>query len=59
LYAQDAQHPGGGQLLCFFDPDELKHVARITEGMHVAVEGLFQQFSDRGSTLVLNHCELD
>jgi len=59
LYAQDpARGPAGGRLLCFFEPSELRDVSNVSVGQRVEVTGNFQQYSDRGATLVLQGCKL-
>jgi hypothetical protein len=59
LYAQDpVRGQAGGRLLCFFEPSELRDVAAVGVGQRVEVTGNFQQYSDRGATLVLSGCKL-
>jgi hypothetical protein len=47
-----------GKLLCFFSLDSMSDLADLKPNAAVVVIGDFQEYSDRGRTLVLNRCEL-
>jgi hypothetical protein len=59
LYAQDpAVGDAGGQLLCFFEPDDLDEVSQVAKGSAIVVDGDFQEYSRGGTLVVLRNCKL-
>jgi hypothetical protein len=60
LVARDPGHDAtAGELLCFFDPEEIDDVAALSPGDQVTVRGTFQEFSAKGGRVVLNACMLE
>jgi hypothetical protein len=57
LRAPDA-NADDGKLLCFFTLDSMGALPDLKPDTAIVVIGDFQEYSDRGHTLVLNGCEL-
>jgi hypothetical protein len=48
-----------GELLCFFDPEDIDQVATLDPGSRITLQGRFQEYSKGGARVVLNMCEIE
>jgi hypothetical protein len=61
LYISDGTDAGPDLLLCYFLPDEIDQVARVSKNQVVTVVGMFQGYAplEQGLQVILNRCEIE